>query len=142
MNGDGMNTKWLIVLTIIGALLVAGAFRMALAEPADVVESVEDAPIDYGTELYDAVKSGDYWYALGIFLIFATIGFRRFIIKWVDWFSTDKGGIAAVGITSLFTLLGTSLMAMEAPSIALFLGVLTGTFTAMGGYVGFKKLVS
>ena len=103
---------------------------------------IDNDPLGFGVKLFNAVKSGEYWYALGLFLALLTIGFRA-VMSWkkIAWFSTDRGGVAAIGITSLLSLGALALMADKAPSLPLLWGVLAGTVAAMGGYVGIKKLM-
>lgn len=142
-----MMRSILVAFLLLGTLLIS--FAVAQPDPGDGptptwVEDQSQAqedPVDLGTKLFNAIKSGNYWYALGAFLGLLTFGFRRLLAwKKINWFQTDRGGLAAIGITSLLSLSSVSLLAMQAPSLALLWGVLAGTVTAMGGYVGIKKL--
>jgi hypothetical protein len=89
-------TRWLVLLTFVGAFVVALSLSLALAdEPgsgpvpdwveaeqpvsiAPVPDKTED-PVSAMTEFYRAIKGGDYWYAVGLCLALLTFGFRKLL---------------------------------------------------------------
>lgn len=142
-----------VLTAFVGALLI-GCVQLAMAQPqpqpvaaaaapaADPGAAVEADPIGTGQQLYAAVKSGQYWYAFGLILAVLVAVFRIVMQWWEkEWWQSDRGGVAAVGIISLLSLAAVAIMAGEAPSWGLLAGVLQGALLAMGGYAGLKKLL-
>ena len=156
------NTRVLVLITFLGSLMISAA--LAWAAPADpgsgpvpswvetqpgeapvliapVPDKTED-PVEAMTEFYRAIKGGDYWYAVGLCLALLTFGFRK-LLAWrkIEWFATDRGGVASAGITALLSTGALLLIAQRAPSWGLLWAMLTATLVAMGGYAGVKKLL-
>jgi len=160
-------TRWLVLLTFVGAFVVALSLSMALAaepvtsdmptasEPvAPVVDTgptphwaqddpalvVTDDPTGFALDLYRAVRGKDYWYATGLFLCLLTWAFRVLLTPRVPWFGTDRGGIASLAITSLLAAFALALLARQVPGWTMIGACLLGAFTAAGGWVAFKRL--
>jgi hypothetical protein len=147
-----MKTTALLILMCCLGMMLAGVASVAADEPDESAVSeptspetaervVTDDPLSFGQQLYEAVKSKDYWYAAGLVLALLTLGFRRLVVKRVDWFDTSRGGLAAVGITTLLATLAVALIARTAPSVDLFTGAALAAVAAMGGYTGLRRLL-
>jgi hypothetical protein len=101
---------------------------------------VEQDPIDFFQRLYTSVRSGQYWYAFGLFLCLAVLGLR-YASSEFSWMRSDPGGVAVVATMVMLSIIALSATAREPPTWSLFVEAFRGGLDSMGGYVGVKKLV-
>ena len=177
------NMKILLFITFVGALLIGTAMMTAFAQgkpdasvtdapsvvldgptplwaaddPADVAK---DDPAGYAKELWNAIKGGDYFYAICMVLVLFTAGFRFFIRvrdkdgdgkddephswhgKIRHWFnSTDEGGVASTGIISLLATISLAGLAHQPFSLGLLKVSVVAAVGAMGGFAVLFKFV-
>ena len=155
------RTRLLVLLTFLGSLLIGLALARADTPTAndmpvaaavdpgptphwaqnEPAQAVTDDPTGFALDLYRAVRAKDYWYAVGLFLCLLTWGFRSLLKPRVPWFATDRGGVAALAITSLLSAFALALLARQVPGWTMIGACLLGAFTAAGGWVAFKRLV-
>lgn len=114
------------------------------ATPAAAPGGAAPTPQTSIGDVVAAARAGKWLVAIGGALILLTA-----LLRWVaaraglKWFATDRGGAVLVGLTSLFSALGTTLIAPGAHlDFTTFAAALAVTWSAAGGYSWLKKIFS
>jgi hypothetical protein len=93
---------------------------------------------DAARPVYDAVMSGQYWYAAALALVFAFAAVKRYAVPHVKFLQTDAGVSLLLGATAFLGACATGLAAGVAPSLAM-LKIAALTAVAAGG--GYKHIL-
>lgn len=143
------STLALVLMMIVGfSMAFVACTRVAFAADAptavasptvDQNPSTDTSPQDIARNIYDAVRAGRWMAVIGGVLMLIVWGTRKLLVyKKVEWFGSPTGGrVLAFGL-ALLTILGTALVAREAPNLSLFAGAFAAAWVAAGQWEDVK----
>lgn len=150
-----MNKTTMILMTM---MMIGGATMYVACDEASAADSAipnavptpsvdpapasDYAPQDVARNMYDAIRAGRWFIALGGLLMLFVWGVRQFLAPRWDWFKTQTGGRVLAFGAALLTALGTALVADQPPNLSLFVGALTMAWTAAGQWHDVKDVKS
>ena len=111
-----------------------------LNEPTATPEEVASKPLGAMSDLVSAIRSGNWRIVAAIALSLIMLAGAKARDK-IAFFKGDRGGIVAIFTLSAVGALATSLFADGAIDATMFLRAAEVGLLAIGGFVGFKKLV-
>lgn len=135
--------KLFVKLAVIIALVsFSGLAFASIAEtqPAAQVDSIDGAVSVVGSILKNA-KESRWVLVAGSVISLLVFGIRRWGKKALPWFSTDRGGVVLVFVSSVAGGLVTSLADGQPLGWSTVLVVLEIGFLAIGGYHGLKSFL-
>jgi hypothetical protein len=135
---DRFWTPSMIVFVVLAALIALLPFLAAAQDPA---AAADFDPMAIITGIVHAVQ-GKQWPVVGV-LVFVAVTWvaRRIGMKAIPWLGTSEGGTVLALLTTSASVLGAAALGGVPVTWTLLWQALGAAFTAIGGYVGVRRLL-